>query len=49
VPHAIISACNPSTWEEDREFKASLGYIVKPYLKLKQKTNKHAKSMEEQK
>jgi hypothetical protein len=38
----VVHTCNPSTWEaeaEDLEFKASLGYRVKPYLK-KPKENK---------
>jgi hypothetical protein len=32
----VVHACNPSIWEtEDHEFKAALGYTVRPCLKKK--------------
>jgi hypothetical protein len=30
--------CNPSSTQEDGEFKVNLGYIVSPYLTKKGKT-----------
>jgi hypothetical protein len=39
----VAYTCNPSTQEAeagDREFKANLGYIVRPYLKKKKVSKK---------
>jgi hypothetical protein len=45
-PGVVIHACNPSSQrlrQEDHEFEANLGYIVKSCLKITTTTKKHPK------